>query len=67
MADVRPELTEDDLAEIRLRRGGGATITRIAARFGVGRACIEAIVLGKAWRHLVAEKAAGDLFDGRER
>lgn len=60
------ELTDDDLADIRTRfaLGHAALLDRIARRYGVGADCIEAIVRGRPWRHLVDQQdaATGDLF-----
>lgn len=63
-----PELTDDQLADIRQRyaTGQAALLHRIAAAHGVSAECVEAIVHGRPWRHL-AERGAGpvvrDLFD----
>lgn len=45
-------LTADDVAEIRRRRAGGALVTHLAARYGVHRTTISAVVLRHTWRHV---------------
>jgi hypothetical protein len=46
------KLTEDDVRLIRQRRADGATLTAIAAEFGVIFQNISLIVNRKAWRHV---------------
>ena len=62
-----PELSDDDLALIRQRYAAGhaALVQRIARAHGVGAECVEAIVHGRPWRHLVesAPAAVRDLFN----
>lgn len=61
-----PEPSDDDLAAIRARYAVGvaALLDRIARRHDIGAECVEAIVHGRPWRHLVDRKdaAVGDLF-----
>jgi hypothetical protein len=49
-----PELTDEQLAEIRLdhRVGYDAFMQRLSKKHGVSPDCIEAIVHGRPWRHL---------------
>jgi hypothetical protein len=59
----RPDLTEQQLSDIRGRHARGEDEARIAAQFNVTPRTIEAIVRGKPWRRLAAEEPIGDLFD----
>jgi hypothetical protein len=63
-----PELTDDQLADIRQRyaTGHAALLHRIGAAHGISAECAEAIVQGRPWRYLAersAGPAIGDLFD----
>ena len=63
-----PELTDDELADIRSRYASGhaALLRRIGQAHGIGAECVEAIVHGRPWRHLAASDSGAirDLFDG---
>lgn len=61
-----PELTDDQLDDIRRRHATGtaALLQRIATAHGVSAECVEAIVHGRPWRHLAEREGAAirDLF-----
>lgn len=60
-------LTDDQLADIRQRYTAGlsALLQRIGNAHGVSPECVEAIVHGRPWRHLVDRDSAAvrDLFN----
>jgi hypothetical protein len=52
--EARPhsKLTENQVREIRALREDGATMTSLAAHYGVAKNCIRNIVLRKRWAHV---------------
>jgi hypothetical protein len=51
-ASGRAKLTDDDVRTIRAGHADGATRRELSLRFGVGKSTIEAICVGRTWRHV---------------
>ena len=47
---------------VRRLAARGVGVQRIAAQTGLDVECVEAILSGKPWRHLVTPRAMRDLF-----
>lgn len=62
-----PDLSDDQLADIRRRHNTGyaALLRRIADAHGINPDCVEAIAHGRPWRHLLDRPPVPDLFERR--
>jgi hypothetical protein len=45
-------LTSDNIRDLRVQRAAGATLTTLAAAFGISKTTASKIVRNKAWKHI---------------